>query len=259
MTALPKHSSSWNKLTPPLRPTDYVANSFRSLSKPGKTLMFGVTPELHAVFSDLLAVDSNPEMIRTVWPGDTLLRTARVGEWSSLSFRPNTFASVIGDGALTMLASLSNIRNVQAKAYDWLEPGGTFVQRLFERPSTAVTIDQLKTILSQPATMNWNAFKLLMMMYQAELNAGINSLPGVLDLFNKLAPDRDAVCAVTGWERATVDTIDLYQGITSVTYKPNRAEWISAVPDNAVNISFHLLPGYDLYEICPMMVWEKKQ
>lgn len=259
MTALPKHSNNWNKITPPLRPTPAVAAAFRALSKPGKTLMFGVTPELHAVFPDLLAVDGNPEMIRSVWPGDTLLKKAQVGEWMDMGFAPRSFANVIGDGAITMLSSQDNIRKIQNEAYKWLEPGGIFIHRLFETPSETISKDSLIEILNNPATINWNAFKVLMMFHQAQTNNYVNYLPGVLDLFNEIAPDRDAVCTATGWDRSIVDTIDLYQGIGTITYKPNRAQWIDMIPEDAVNINFHIVPGYDLCEMCPIMTWEKKR
>jgi len=259
MSALPKHSNNWNKLTPPLRPTPAVAAMMQQLSKQGRALMFGVTPELHKVFPDLLAIDANPEMIKQVWPGDTLLRTALVGECMSMRFPPESFANVIGDGAITMLSSPDNIREIQNKAYEWLEPGGMFIHRLFECPDEQITLDRLIDILKNPATMNWNAFKMLMMFHRAQNNNSIIQLNSVLDLFNEIAPDRDAVCTATGWDRAVVDTIDLYQGIGTITYKPNRAQWIEMIPEDAVNIHFHTVPGYDLYEMCPIMTWEKKR
>ena len=257
MNALPKHSSSWNKITPPLRPTEAVVWRMRDLSTDGPALLFGVTPEFCLAFDDITAVDNNADMIARVWPGDTDNKRAILGEWASTDWPENRFATIVGDGAMTLLDSLSAISSIQRRAFSWLQPGGTFVHRVFECPDEPITIEELADQLSKSAIMNWNAFKLRMMYYQAQNDGGINSLSQVLDLFNSIAPDRDAVCDATGWNRDLVDTIDLYQGINTVACKPTRAQWMSTIPDGAVNLQFYHVDGYDLAGTCPIMVWEK--
>jgi hypothetical protein len=257
MKSLPQHSNNWDKLTPPLRPTPAVAEQMSKLSLPGPTLLFGVTPELHAVYSDLLAIDSNPDMIQHVWPGDTLSKSAQISDWNSMQFDKNSFSCIVGDGAITMLDSIDNIISIQARAYDWLKPGGTFVHRLFECPEHEITAEHLIGILSSPATINWNAFKLLMMYYQAQNNCGRNILSSLLKLFNKMVPNREAVALATGWSLDAINTVDFYAGIDTITFKPTRSGWIDMVPPGAINLKFYKTSGYDLAEYCPIMVWEK--
>lgn len=259
MNALPKHSNSWNKLTPPLRPTEAVVWRMRDLSREGPALLFGVTPEFCLAFDELTAVDSNAEMIAKVWPGDTENKKAILGEWADMDWPEHRFASVVGDGAITLLDSLSAISTIQQRAFSWLQPGGTFVHRIFECPDEPISVEDLVDQLAKPASVNWNAFKLRLMYHQAQLDGGANSLSQVLDLFNRIAPDRDAVAAATGWSREQIDTIDLYQGINTVACKPTRIQWMSTVPSDAVNLQFYHVDGYDLAGTCPIMVWEKPQ
>jgi hypothetical protein len=254
MTALPKHSDNWNKLGPPLRPTLQVAKQIRSLSVDGDTMILGVTPEFYPLYDSILAVDSNPRMLETVWLGDSDNKKAIVADWLDINAAPGQFVNIIGDGGLTMLGDLGKISNLVYKCKIWLRPGGVFIHRLFERPIIPISMTEILYDLRMYSGADWNAFKWKMVYYMAEKNNGPVALTKVRDLFNELAPDRKKISAATGWPTEQIDTIDLYENITTVTFIPNRQQWIG-VCDGA---EFIETTGYNLAETCPLMYWRKK-
>jgi len=250
--SLQNHSSNWNKLTPPLRPTMEVAQQMYRLTPRGRTLLLGVTPEFHSMFEDLYAVDYNPSMIEQVWPGNTLIKQAHLGDWRTMEFEDSYFDAIIGDGALGLLGSIYAIQAFQARALRWLKPGGVFAHRVFERPTPSLTLDDLKNDLASTA-LSWNAFKMKLLFYAAEQHNGETSFSEVLELFNSLMPDRDA----TPWTRAEVDTIDLYAGLAGNTVMPCRWQHALLLPVGSSEWQFIPTEGYDLAECCPIMIWKR--
>ena len=250
--SLQNHSSNWNKLTPPLRPTMEVAREMYKLTPRGRTLLLGVTPEFHSVFEDLHAVDFNPKMIEHVWPGNTLIKRAHLGDWRTMDFEEDRFDAIIGDGALGLLGDLEAIQDFQARAVKWLRRGGVFAHRVFERPTPALTIADLQKDIAG-TRLCWNAFKMKLLFYVAEQNQGPAKFSEVLALFNKLVKDRDA----TPWTRAEVDTIDLYAGLDGGTVMPDRAQHSYMLPEGSTDWQIVPTAGYDLAECCPIMIWKR--
>jgi len=250
--SLQNHSSNWNKLTPPLRPTMEVAQQMYRLTPRGRTLLLGVTPEFHSVFEDIHAVDFNLSMIEHVWPGDTLIKRAHLSDWRTMEFEDSYFDTIIGDGALGLLGSAYAIQQFQARALRWLKPGGVFAHRVFERPTPALTLDDLRGDLAS-THLCWNAFKMKLLFYVAEQNNGAVKFSEALELFNTLVLDRDT----TPWARAQVDTIDLYAGLPSSSFMPNRTQHAFLMPDNIQEWQFIPTEGYDLAECCPIMIWKR--
>ena len=220
--------------------------------------MMGVTPELHAAFIDITAVDRDEAMINRVWPGDTLTRKVIQADWMNIEyFRSPQLDAVIGDCALPMLGDLDKMRVFQSRCYEWLKPGGVFVQRISERPAVPYTRQTLIDITTQPALINFHAFKWVLCMVLAEESSYVVRDTDRLTLFNEICPDRDALCAATGWSRDAVDTMDLYiDGEYSVAFC-SREELLSTIPKDAVDIQFVNMTDYDLAENCPIMSWKR--
>ena len=242
---LPKHSKSWDKLKPPLRPTSDTAQQMRNLCSDGDTLLLGVTPEFYPLFTNLIGTDSNPKMVDTIWPGNTDNKTAFVLDWTTMEWHAEMFDTIIGDGGLTMLGNLDRMRNFVTKCQTWLKPNGTFIHRLFERP------DVLEDVFNTN-NLGWNAFKWRLVYFLANANNGPVPLADVKDLFDEAFPDRELLAAETGWSIDSINTIDLYEGISTVTFIPNRAQWSSII-----DCEFVKTKGYDLAETCPLMIWRK--
>jgi hypothetical protein len=255
MTSLPKHSDSWNKLGPPLRPTLQVAKQIRELCQEGETLLLGVTPEFYPLFDNIIAVDSNPRMIETVWLGDTEYKRAVLSDWMTMTASPGQFVNIIGDGGLTLLGDLGKMFNFVYKCKQWLRPGGIFVHRVFERPIIPISMTEISHDLNMYSGSEWNAFKWKMVYYLAEKSNGPVPLAKVRDMFNEIAPDRKKISAITGWTMDQIDTIDFYENIETVTFIPNRQQWLGVCGDD---VKFIETTGYNLAETCPLMVWKKQ-
>lgn len=255
------HSRNWDKFGPPLRPTTAVADHMREQMISGnRILMLGVTPELHAVFDNIIAVDRDPDMIRNVWPGDTDTKTAIQGEWLQMRWPEGSFDGIACDGGLGMLEDPDDMRYFQSLCMRWLKPGGTVVHRLFERPTGryAITRERLLLEVDDHDRVNWHAFKWLMAFNICDVKDDSNlGLVEIMDLFNDMFPDRDALSIRTGWSRESIDTIDLYAGSDKVSYFGTREEYAATIPGSAIDVSFRVIPGYDLSEHCPIMRWRK--
>ena len=254
-----KHSESWNKLHSPFRPAPSDVAHYRSLIGEGRVMMMGVTPELHAAFTDITAFDRDEAMIAKIWPGNTLTRKVIKADWLRIEyFRSPGFDAVLGDCALPMLGDLDRMRLFQSRCYDWLKPGGVFVQRLMERPATPYTRADLLDIMSRPAKINFHAFKWMLCMVIAAESGYVVRDTDRLVLFNELCSDRDALCAATGWNRDAVDTMDLYAGGEYAVAFCSREEILSTIPEGAADIQFVNMTDYDLAENCPIMSWKKR-
>lgn len=238
-----------------------VAQQMYRLTPRGRTLLLGVIPEFHSMFQDLYAVDFDPEMIQQVWPGDTLIKQAHLGDWRTMEFEDSYFDAIIGDGALGSLGDLVSIQEFLARAVNWLRPGGVFAHRMFERPIPAITLENLQSDIVG-TTICWNAFKMKLLFYVAEQNIGEDvaeqnigevKFADVLSLFNTLVTDRDS----TPWSREQVDTIDLYDGLSGGTMMLDRGQHRSVFPENSDYWQLAITSGYDLAEYCPIMIWKR--
>ncbi len=251
-----KHSSNWDKLKAPARPTESVVNDFKSLVPEGPILLLGVTPEIANSYDDVLAVDRDPKMIENVWPGDTNTKMAVNAYWET--FLPSKkFNGVIGDVALTILADKKRITSFNQKAFNMLNEGGTVAQRIFHKPSNPITRDMLIDMLSKPATINFNAFKWMLFMCYAEETHSKIKLRNILTLFNQICPVREFAARDTGWSMDDINTIELYKDSDWEVIVMSKKEWLETVPKNATNVKFTYQTDYDLCELCPILSFSK--
>ena len=256
MLTWPKHSANWNRLGPPLRPSTQVVEIMKSLAS-GDILLMGVTPELHAAFKNIIAVDRDSSMIEKVWLGDDDTRNVMQNDWMEMVWQSNNFDAVVGDCALPMLSTLERMTEFQSKCFDWLKPGGVFVQRVMERPTVAYTKNDLLDIMSKPANINFHAFKWLKCMSIAAQFGYAVPDPLRYEYFEYLCNDRDALCERTGWSREAVDTVDLQKEGKQTVAFCNREELIQTIPANAVDVTWTYAKDYDLAEHCPILSWRK--
>jgi hypothetical protein len=240
-----------------MKPAPSDVAHYQSLAGSGPVMMMGVTPELYDAFDFIVAFDRDQAMIDRVWPGDTKKKGVVKCDWMNIELVPNEWQAIVGDCALPMLGDLELMKEFQKRCMTWLQPGGVFVQRLFERPATPYTRDDLLRIASAPAEINFHAFKWMLCMVLAEESGYVVKDTDRLVLFNTLFPDRDALCADTGWTREAVDTMDLYiDGTYSVAFC-NRREYYNTIPADAIEIQFVYQNNYDLAENCPIISWKK--
>jgi len=251
------YSTYWDHLPPPMRPTPSIIDVMTSNSTPGHVLLLGVTPEIHAAFDHVTAIDRDSSMIANVWPGNTDNKQVQQGSWTEMDWPEATFDTIIGDCAIPLLTDVDSIAAFQTRCLHWLKPGGSFVHRLMQRPETAVTRHDIARELSGPATINFHAMRWRMQQCIAADNNGVAPAMKVRELFESLVPDRDALCDITGWKRIDVDSIDLYKGNTNRIFFGSQQQWRNTIPANAVDIRWTYVFDHDISEDFPVMRWRK--
>ena len=255
-------TGGWNRLGPPLRPTDEVVDDmFSMIHLDGPILLLGVTPEFHGQWDDLTAVDRDQAMIDAVWPGDGHGQRALCMDWMQMSWPQDLYAGIVCDGGLGLLGDMNDMRELQARCLQWLKPYGTVVHRVFCRtPMGHMTNwEQIQAVLRGDKVMNFHAFKMLCnFVFAEQQGSSAVRFSDVPDWFDHVFPDRDLLSAATGWSRDAIDTIDLYRKSQISTMFCTRDEWLSTVPRGAHDMHF-VAPdlGYDLWQQCPLLSWSK--
>jgi hypothetical protein len=254
-----RYHARWSKILPPLRPNHEVVANVQSLvGFPQATvLLLGVTPELAGAFDNVHAIDKSAEMIANVWPGDTPTRKATQGNWLSPMGHQANVDAVIGDGSLNAIWYPDEVRSVIHNAMAALVPGGIFICRMFERPGQPYSQRHLQRVTAEPAQMNFHAFKWQLAMHLAHEQGTNVAVASILEKFNEMWPDRQALSDVTGWDRDTIDSIDVYRGSDIVYSFPDRAEITAVVPDGATGVSFTNSGTYELADRCPLLSFRK--
>lgn len=260
--SLAGYATRWDDIGPPLRPTAAVAGEIAGLvQSDGPVLLLGVTPEFHGIWDNLVAVDSDPVMVTNVWPGDGNGQHAMVANWMEMDWPDESFGAIICDGGLGLLGSIDSMTALHERCLRWLVPGGKVVHRLFCRtaPSGQTARSRMSDALSGPGRLGFHGFKMLCNFARADhLDSSLVAFSDLHRWFNDMFPDRDRLCAETGWDRSVVDTIDLYKGNPASTMFCTWDEYMGSVPDDASDVIMHTPNlGYDLWDWCPLLTVEK--
>ncbi len=247
----PRHAEQWARVGPPLRPAaeDIASVSARVTTRgPVRALVLGVTPELVGLpwptGSAITAVDRSAAMIAAHRPPHT---TCVRADWRALPCAAATADVVVGDGALSVLAS-ADYGQVARELARVLAPGGELVLRLFTAPDVRKTVAALA---AAPSPGSFHAFKWRLAMALAA--GGDVAVAAIARAFDELAPDRAALAAATGWSPAAIATIDAYRGSELVYSFPPRATVLAALAPHFELAAAHV-PGYELGERCPTVV-----
>lgn len=254
-----KYHKRWNEIQPPLRPDADVVMHMQSLlgTPQGTVLLLGVTPELADAFPRVHAVDKNPGMIASVWPGDGPGKKAESGDWLALPTPPAPYAAALGDGSLNCMPDLAHLKTLFLKLRDVMAPGAAFACRLFERPETPFTKALLLKFADGPAPINFHAFKWQLAMHLAAETGASVPVAQILATFETLFPDREKLAAATGWPLAAISTIDVYRGSPIIYTFPSRAEFTDALPQGVKDVRFDAVGRYDMAECCPILSFRK--
>ncbi|PWT89565.1 MAG: methyltransferase type 11 [Proteobacteria bacterium] len=251
---------AWPLLTSPARPHPNVVAAVREQIKdcPGRVLLLGVTPELADVAPDLIALDRNASMVEHVWPGNTARRRVLVGDWRRPAFRAQSFAACVGDTCLGALAFPEELTAFLGELAVALRPGGKLVTRVNLSPDVQERVEDVKAALLAGAIRNFHAFKFRLGMALIDRASQPRvRVEAILNAFEALFPDRDALAAATGWERAQIDTIEFYRGSSAAFSFPTRAQLMAEVSKVLVNGRYVASDGYEFAEYSPLLVAER--
>jgi SAM-dependent methyltransferase len=251
----------WDRLTPPLRVNPEVVAGYRTVieTRADCILLQGVTPELADVGASLVAVDKNPAMVATIWPGDTDRRRSVVGDWFDLPFRAHRFGAAMGDGGLNILEFPASQARIFEELARVLRPGAIVAMRVFRFPERCETMTSLRDDAFAGRIAGFQAFKLRLAM--ALVSAG--SAPNVpvrliREVFDRDFPDRNALSRCSGWSLDDIATIDLYENSADVYCFPTEQQFASVVPSAFAPIRFLPVGTYELAERCPLLVTERR-
>ena len=248
-----ERSRHWGKIGPPLQPNQEVIDAFTQLIPTDSSiLMLGVTPQIANAYTNVTSVDSSPDMIANVWPGNTETKRAINDDWRKVDLQNDLFDGIIGDGSINMLGYPDDIRYVLKRVYGWLRPNGTFAMRFFTRPTEAVTREQLLEEAKNP-TVSFSAFRRLLPMYIAANEGSCVPTRRMLEVFDELFPDRSAL----KWDPEHIVTIDSYKDTETTSWFPTRDEILEFVHNDAKDVRFIDVGTYDIAETCPILTFKK--
>ena len=248
-----QRSQHWNRSVPPLRYDSVALATLKELvgDKTNRVVLLGVTRELAEAFPNILAIDSEPNMIANVWIGNTDNKQALLANWLTVELADNSVSATIGDGSVNQVAFPHDQKFLLTRILSWLEPGGVFACRMYTRPDTPITQEQLVEQGIRP-TVNWSAYRRMLSMYLAEQEGQTIRTSNITGLFNELFPDR----GILPWTREQLEMIDTYAASRLQSCLPTRQELEQIVPDGIV-ATFVDTGDYDLAEYCPILTFTK--
>ena len=250
-----RYLQHWELLGPPLRPHADVINRVRALiGDDASCLLLGSTVEYGAAFRRIVAVDANFAMVAGLWKHGDPARLGLQSDWARMPIRPNAVTHVVGDGSLNAIpfgvlpAVLQEVTRV-------LQPQGTLIARVFCRPERAETAEDIRRDV---ADVNVGSFHVLKWRVAMSLlrapEATDLAVTDIRDAVNSQFPDRDALCRLTGWPRAEIDTLDVYRGSSAIYNFPTEAMIAGLLRQSFADVEIMRCGSYPLAERCPLLV-----
>jgi hypothetical protein len=249
-----QRSQHWNRSQPPLRPDTAAVQLIQDLigNTTSDILLLGVTRELTQAFENVVAVERETGMISNVWLGDTTTKRVIHNDWLKVQFPHERFGGAVGDGSINQVAFPHDQLELLDRILDWLEPGGVFACRMYTRPDTPVTLDDLRREGLNP-TINWSAYRRLLTMYLAEIEGQTIHTRNITAVFDELFPDR----SILPWTQQELEMIDTYANSKLQSCLPTRKELEQIIPSRAREVQFLDVGNYDLAYCCPILTFKK--
>ena len=249
-----QRSQHWNRSQPPLRPDPAAVQLIQDLigNTTSDILLLGVTRELTQAFENLVAVEREPGMISNVWLGDTDSKRVIHNDWLKVQFPLERFGGAVGDGSINQVAFPHDQLELLDRILDWLEPGGVFACRMYTRPDTPITLDDLRREGLNP-TINWSAYRRMLSMYLAEIEGQTIHTRNITAVFDELFPDR----TILPWTQQELEMIDTYATSKLQSCLPTRKELEQIIPSRARDVQFIDVGNYDLAHCCPVLTFKK--
>jgi hypothetical protein len=262
---------AWPQMASPLRPcaediaalTSIIAKRFRA---PLKGLLLGVTPEIALGFAtssplvDLTALDGSAGMIRLVWPGDSTIRRAVLGDWFALPepFEPASFDVVFCDGGLVCFYFPDEYKIFADLVASALNPGGLLLARVYCRPEKAEPLDAIWADLDAKKIGSVDALKwrIAMALQGDDPKAGVrrSAIGPALQVYARTPQE---FANKSGLPVGRLRLVTLPVKDTTTHSFPTVAETMAAIGEH-----FELLEQirgkYELADRCPLLVLRRR-
>ncbi|HKP26623.1 MAG TPA: class I SAM-dependent methyltransferase [Dongiaceae bacterium] len=254
-THWPRHSRHWQLLGPPLRPHADVVERVQTLIGAGlPCLLLGSTVEYAILGPNLIAMDASFSMISALWRSADSSNPAIQSDWTSMPIGPRSIAHVLGDGSLNAV-STSVQAEVLKEITRVLTPGGSLIARVFCRPAIAESADDIRRDVELGRAGSFHALKWRVAMAALRDPASSDiAVSAIRDAVVAQYPDRDELCRITGWDRAEVDTLDVYDGSSVVYNFPTEASIFALLQRWFATVEIIRCGAYPLAERCPLLV-----
>jgi SAM-dependent methyltransferase len=254
-----RHLRHWELLGPPLRPHADVLDRVRSLIAAANTryLLLGSTVEYAALGLGIVSMDASFPMIAALWRSGDPTGLGIQSDWTRMPIRPQTFGHVLGDGSLNAVPSsvlpavLDEVRRV-------LLPDGTLIARVFCRPEVVETAEDIRRDVLHGLCGSFHALKwrVAMSVLRDPASSDI-AVREIRDAVVTQYPDRNELCHTTGWTRAEVDTLDVYDRSTAVYNFPTEGMIVALLKRWFDEVECIRCGTYPLAERCPLIVARK--
>lgn len=260
-----RHAAQWAHVGSPLRPAcedvaavdELLTQSVDDLGLVSpRALVLGVTPELldmrWPANTRLVAIDRSPGMIGAMLPGQS--GTGAVcGNWLKLPFAANSVDLVVGDGCLTVLESVADHCRFGAQLARILSPGGRLILRLFVRPQSTETLDEVVADLSAGRIGNFHVFKWRLAMALVDEQSGAVPVADIWQAWKDTGIVPATLAADLGWPLAEIETIDAYRQATA-RYTFPRLDEVRATLSTSFDELACRTPNYELGDRCPTLL-----
>ncbi len=219
-----QHASQWELVGAPLRPSPIDAVLMRSavLARHGQAArdlqvsVLGVTPEVVGLDwplgSTIRAFDHSADMVQKVWrPHPTLHSEVCLTDWSQLPLASGSVDVFAGDNSLGALPTFAKSQEVLRELHRAIKPTGLLCLRCFIAPAVPETLQAIKDDVAQGRVQSFHALKWRLAMALCSGPDQNVVVHRIVECFDTLFPDRQALSRVHGWPLVVINTIDAYR------------------------------------------------
>jgi hypothetical protein len=253
-----RHLRHWHLLGPPLRPHADVIDQVRTLIDAGSPrLLLGSTVEYAALGPGTIAMDAGLSMMSALWRSADSSSLAIQCDWTRMSIASHSIAHVLGDGSLNAV-STAVLTEVLQEVARVLRPEGSLIARVFCRPPNAESAADIRRDVKLGRAGSFHALKWRVAMAALPDPASPDiAVSAIRDAVIAQYPDRHALCRSTGWNRAEVDTLDVYDGSSVIYNFPTEAAIFALLRRWFASVEIIHCGSYPLAERCPILVARK--
>ncbi len=209
--------------------------------------------------SFLMAADHSFPMVKSVWPGDVPgARAITCADWRSLPLADHSVNLVIADGSLNCLRFPGDLDRAAQSLRRVMSPDGRLIARCYLQAETPEPLESIFEALFNDPLPSFHHFKLqLLMAIQREVSLGAR-VSDAWRAWSEFRVDVDQVVATTGWDRKTVQMIELYRGSETVHTFPTRRELTSRLSPYFQEVDC-FVPGGAMGDRTPTLVFAPRR
>ncbi|MFM6993078.1 MAG: class I SAM-dependent methyltransferase, partial [Rhodoferax sp.] len=217
--------------------------------------VLGVTPEVVWLAwppgSSIHAFDHSADMVKKVWrPHSTLTSDVCLTDWSGLPLASGSVDVFAGDNSLGALPTFAKSQDVLRELHRTLKPTGLVCLRCFIAPEVPETLEAIKDDVDQGRVRSFHALKWRVAMALCSGPDQNVVVHRIVESFDSLFPDREALSRAHGWPVPVINTLEAYRN-NDVLYTFFTLAALERFASPWFRIQGIQYPEYELAERCP--------